>query len=352
MGIGRWSTNSFDVPPPPWAVFLIGAVIEAETGAPRFADIRAWAGKKPPDGGEVELAPAPKRTRKNQKSVAGDDCEVGEAGVGDADAELKKQEVVYFVGWDSEQESAWRLVPKAPSSSKEFTKDLVENDEADDDDLCIARWKDGYVKELAALTYGQLRISLAAKKQAGVRGSELWTNKAETLTIRMKCDRKKLIWLREVVDGKSNQICQVAVDNMKSQEDAVKLMTVIALEYDSGKLERGDLYTRRDCLMEEYLEEHMPMTGAGSSSTAGVMKRPAAAKTVVKNEAAPENKTEEAQLAVDAAPAPAAPAPSTPPKRSAKRAKAKAVITQATVLYKADFDFATSALDVFAVDSD
>ena len=132
----------------------------------------------------------------------------------------------------------------------------------------------------------------------------------------------------------------------------MKLMTVIALEYDSGKLERGDLYTRRDCLMEEDLEEHMPMTGAGSSSTAGVMKRPAAAKTVVKNEAAPENKTEEAQLAVDAAPAPAAPAPSTPPKRGAKRTKTKAAVPAARVLYKADFDFTTSALDVFAVDSD
>ena len=51
--------------PPSWAVSVIGAIIEAEPGAPRFADIRAWAGKKPPDGGEVELAPAPKRTRKN-----------------------------------------------------------------------------------------------------------------------------------------------------------------------------------------------------------------------------------------------------------------------------------------------
>jgi hypothetical protein len=294
---------------------------------------------------------APKRRKILDKSAVEEE-DGPDDGPGGAEVS-KPPKLFYFVGWDSEQESAWRLLPDAKASSKEFTKDLVENDKAEDDDLCIARWKDGYVKELAALTYGQLRISRAAHKAVGVRGAaELWSNEGGTLTIRLKTDRKQLIWLREVVDGKGNQICQIAVDSMQSEADALKLMTKIAVGYDSGEIDKSDLYSRRDFLMEEYVEQHMTTTGTGTSSSSGPLKRPAAAKAQVKIESMFE--MAEAHGSSEFGVAPSTPAPSTPPNKGkvGAKAKAKAAVAAPKVLYKANFEFAASDLDVFSTSLD
>jgi hypothetical protein len=329
--------------PPGWAVSLVG-LVPGDVGDSRTGDL-----KKPV--GEAEPTSAPKHRRILEKSAAEKKDEPDD-GPGGAEVS-KPPELFYFVGWDSEQESAWRLLPNAKASGKEFTKDLVENDEAEDDDLCIARWKDGYEKELAALTYGQLRISRATHKAVGVRGAaELWSNEGGTLTIRLKTDRKQLIWLREVVDGKGNQICQVAVDNMQSEADALKLMTNIAVGYDSGNIEKSELYSRRDFLMEEYVEQHMTTTGTGGSSSSGPLKRPAAAKAQVKIE--PKSIVAEVHGSSELGAAPSTQAPSTPPKKGkvGAKAKAKAAVPAPKVLYKANFEFAASDLDVFSTSLD
>lgn len=161
-------------------------------------------------------------------------------------------EPIFFVGWDPEREAAWRLQFGDPAASKEFTQVLVYPDDAPDDSVAFAKWSDGFEHELVAVTVGQLKARKQCLAAPLARALPLWSNHDGSLQVRFKEDRTKLVWLREKLPRKAaKQMCQAATVAFKSEADAVQMMTTLAQEYSEQKITKGQLYARRDELMQQ-----------------------------------------------------------------------------------------------------
>jgi hypothetical protein len=283
--------------PPKWAApftsTLVASASAPSAGTSGFKDIRSFTRKvkaktddepgTPDDEHAVELQSCINEDEEGEEeedpAAKDDDLETpDEEG---SDDEGKGTSVEYYVGWDPEQEAAWRLRVGSPPSMKEFTKAFESTGGKSKDAFAVARWGDGFTKDIVALTVGQLNIMQAGGR--GARGTTKWVSKSGKLTVRTKADRTPLVWLRDAdsIVGKGNgQICQVKIKDLKDEADAVKLMVTVAEEYEAKKIGKDDLFTRRDQLLREYTEKHAVPTckrPAASSSSSTPTPVPASA---------------------------------------------------------------------------
>jgi hypothetical protein len=102
----------------------------------------------------------------------------------------------FFVEWDAELCSAWRLKHNASPSEKDYTNDLKPPDTNDPRAAMVAHWPDGWSHPIVAMTvtkYNSLqKVEIAATK---------WTwhdlENDVRLEIRVKADRTLLVWFQE-----------------------------------------------------------------------------------------------------------------------------------------------------------
>ena len=161
----------------------------------------------------------------------------------------------YFVGWEQELKAAWRLQEGSAAEEKEFTKDIFEPKDPTDEAPVLARWSDGFEGEIAAVSVVKWRSMKAAETSVASYKKAFWENPGPNgvrLEVRVKSDRRRLVWLGEKPSGsgaKFSQICQAPVDSFGSQEQAIEMMIKIGKEYASSTVAKGDLYKRRGELM-------------------------------------------------------------------------------------------------------
>lgn len=174
----------------------------------------------------------------------------------------------YFMGWDAELGYAWRvLAADGIKGRKEPATDILFKVGANDDDFCEASWADGFKHELPNLTVGEFKARSSAKTAAKRSTEPLWSGLG--YFVRLKIDRHPLVWLGKD-DKKSKQICQLRIDKMSSEKDAVELMAEVGRGLAEGRT--ADPYSLRDELLK--------IAASSSSSTSAsseAKKRPAAA---------------------------------------------------------------------------
>jgi hypothetical protein len=213
----------------------------------------------------------------------------------------------YFFGWDAELGYAWRvLAVDGIKGRKEPTINIVFKEGANDDDFCEACWADGSKHELPNLTVAEFKARHTARTAAARRSAEpLWSGLG--YFVKAKTDRHPLVWLGKD-DNKAKQICQLRVDKVSSEKEAVELLADVGRGLAEGRT--TDPYALREELLAK-----RGVAPSSSSGSAGTMKRPAAA-AVAPTAAAP----------AAVAPTTGGPtddsAPVTPKKKIAKQTKA------------------------------
>lgn len=128
------------------------------------------------------------------------------------------QKTMFLVGWDSEQCLAYRVDAADPAQKKQFTNNIVIPRGGGDLDPVVATWDDGWSHPITQMSIAQWRTKLECKKPEGV----LWQGGG--YVIRKKKDRTMLVYLSHDTN-KKKQLCQVKVDDFKSIDDAVHLMS-------------------------------------------------------------------------------------------------------------------------------
>lgn len=165
----------------------------------------------------------------------------------------------YLVGWDPEQEAAWRWRQNEALVSKEYTSKLIFPPNADDQDSVIAEWADGFKAEIVAVTVFQLKEK---KKRAQAAADKMemqkvfWSNSDNTVQVKVKKDHTyRLVYIAEKESGqKRKQICQsFGVELYKSETDAIRIMTTIAQAYCDGSCSKEQLYSRRNEMSAAFL---------------------------------------------------------------------------------------------------
>jgi len=227
----------------------------------------------------------------------------------------------YFVGYDSEEQVAWRA--KGASGPKEFTKCFFEPANAQPDDSMLAKWPDGFVHELAALTVGQSR-AFCQSDGSGKRGRPAKDAFAKfgPYSVREKQDRSLLIWISDDTQAKK-QLCMLRADTFPEKADVVKLMADVAeaLAADPSQ----DPYKLRNEFLEEFLKQNPGIQiqkpkrqpKAKSPKTAQPKKRPAASRDERRAKAPKANSVPDAC----SPPTPEAESPAEPPTPTTPRKK-------------------------------
>jgi hypothetical protein len=126
-------------------------------------------------------------------------------------------ELKFWVGWDSEQNLAWRTMVGDKSKRKEFTNTISVPEGKPDIALVIATWDDGWSKEIPSVSIGRWKAMLDSQAPK----ASLWSGSG--YVIRRKADRSELVYLVHET-AKSKQLCQIKVAMCLSFEDAVALM--------------------------------------------------------------------------------------------------------------------------------
>jgi hypothetical protein len=197
----------------------------------------------------------------------------------------------YFVGYSNELESAWRCLPNQPLQ-KEYTKDIL-LDEKHEMSPAIARFKDGMLAPIPELS------TLAHRTRTDVKTPihQWWAGQDPSGAPIVIKDRSEGPFRPMLVSMflSSKHVCNVKVTNGISHTVAKETMMTIGKLCGSGEVLKGDLYPKRDSLLEalgfsQGKVRKKPAAAASSSASAEqplpeppakrpACKRPAAATT-------------------------------------------------------------------------
>eukprot|EP00974_Lingulodinium_polyedra_P001045 98512-Lingulodinium_polyedra.AAC.1 len=155
----------------------------------------------------------------------------------------------YYVGWNTESNTAWRVSTTDTNQVPELTDNISFKSDALDTDEVTATWGDRYSMTVPGLTVGQWKARTAAKEARGGKKVAEWTDKE--YFVRIKKDRHGeqggLAWLGHI-NQKSKQLCQLYVHKVASKDVAVQILAKVAQKLAAGST---DAYMERNKLMEE-----------------------------------------------------------------------------------------------------
>ena len=171
---------------------------------------------------------------------------------------LGPDEVAY--GYCFDVKRAWRATfeKRTQTIHKNYTKDIVLPASKDDEDLMVAKWKNGEEWKIDCLTYGHwmLQRSRLAKHpyykfwqdEHEVTGRQVWVcrPRKHNFELIMKEESKTAKW------GKT--ICSVEIHLFKDEGEANHFLTNLAKEYVQGKIETQELYGVRDYYLQRFME--------------------------------------------------------------------------------------------------
>lgn len=202
-----------------------------------------------------------------------------------ADQEAPAQEAAtknYLFGFCAENNACWRAEMKASKAQpREYTKDLVEPDGVVDpeEEPMIARWPDGVMQHISALTVSMHRAGRPARKRRAKKAPELMqTQDGRSISLVSKKDRNPLYAM--LVNG--THVCQIRQDHCTTPEDSRKIMVQVAELLAKGEVQetQDDLYNARDSLLLKAGFDPPPVGGkrrkAAPKAAPMQKKRPAA----------------------------------------------------------------------------
>jgi hypothetical protein len=271
---------------PKWAQTILGAAGEAGEAGTTANTAGALAGEAgeagattadtaaaPSSAASSASRPAPEPARKGKRTAAtfatGGSAAVGAATAHSAPAAATRMGTMeWFVGFDAEQNQAWRVRGDAQSfDMKEYTTDIFYDKGAPPTDCAKARWPDGFIHDIAAVSVARWAEHISNKTAS--RGAPAILT-LHGYIIRMKPDRSPLIWLAKETD-RSRQICQIKIASVQSMDDAIALMTRVV-----ETLHAGDDGTEPNLIKDRVMREYFEKNGS-SGTVAATRKRPAAA---------------------------------------------------------------------------
>ena len=159
----------------------------------------------------------------------------------------------YIFGFNPEMHKAWRVLRSKPKSKQELCMEIVAPKGATDHDLCEAVWPDDSRTAIAELTVQAHQAS--HRPSPGASSANTWqklhTVTKNVISVRKRVDRCLLVSIYE----QGAQVCQVNVhakfgETSAAIDKALEFMVTLATEYVENKIQKKDLFPRRNAMLE------------------------------------------------------------------------------------------------------
>ena len=146
---------------------------------------------------------------------------------------------------------AWRVLRSKPKSKQELCMEIVAPKGAKDHDLCEAVWPDDSRTAIAELTVQAHQASHRPSPGASSAWQKLHTVTKNVISVRKRVDRCLLVSIYE----QGAQVCQVNVhakfgETSAAIDKALEFMVTLATEYVENKIQKKDLFPRRNAMLE------------------------------------------------------------------------------------------------------
>ena len=159
----------------------------------------------------------------------------------------------YIFGFNPEMHKAWRVLRSKPKSKQELCMEIVAPKGAKDHDLCEAVWPDDSRTAIAELTVQAHQAS--HRPSPGASSANTWqklhTVTKNVISVRKRVDRCLLVSIYK----QGAQVCQVNVhakfgETSAAIDKALEFMVTLATEYVENKIQKKDLFPRRNAMLE------------------------------------------------------------------------------------------------------
>ena len=193
---------------------------------------------------------------------------------------------LYFYGWDTEYQNAWRTLPDGSPSSRQFTDDLFAMEGSNDMSPMWARWPDGDQHVITDLVVGTWKAMEETKKDMKSRGRgsgktplpKLWEGvhvKTQfAVTVARRADRRPLTSIKH--NGK--QIMQVSEIHVAGDMEKADVIAIeLAKMFASDSVQADKMQAERDALLvKNGFKAKAARREGGEPRTKKAKKKPAA----------------------------------------------------------------------------